>query len=339
MVPAPTSIDGCSCLIVWIAGNADVSGVLAERLYCTAETAGKTVYLYLDELANLDEGGQLRKTRGEKLQEKIRAIGIENSLIAMSVPVDRLSAIDYAYLNALTELNRQIEAGNNHGVFIAEESPTLQEYELNPETMEELKRALAEFHAGKAQRAIKKLLQQAYRPELPMEIRQYLNYSILQMVVSAINKSENPEDGELLSMLNQAVPEDEENFNTLLNKTVEQFCAHNAVMDDGTEILQYVQENYCREDLSLDEMASHFGVSREHMSRLFRARTGMRYIDYITKLRMEKAWEMITSTDQSVSDIFRLVGYIDRSSSTKKFKKYFGITPSEARNQPEETEE
>ncbi|MBQ6805343.1 MAG: helix-turn-helix transcriptional regulator, partial [Clostridia bacterium] len=95
-------------------------------------------------------------------------------------------------------------------------------------------------------------------------------------------------------------------------------------------------ENFCREDISLEEMASHFGVSREHMSRLFRARTGMRYIDYITKLRMEKAWEMITTTDQSVSDIFRLVGYIDRSSSTKKFKKYFGITPSEARNKPGE---
>lgn len=323
---------------VW-AGNADISGVLAERLFCTAEAAGKTVYLYLDELANLDEGGQLRKTRGEKLQEKLRAMGIENSLIAMSVPVDRLSAIDYAYLNALTELNRQIEAGNNHGVFIAEESPTLQGYELNPETMEELKQALSDFHAGKAQRAIKKLQQQACRPEMPLEIRQYLHYSILQMVGSAINKSENPEDSELLLRLNQAVPEEKETFNTLLNKTVEQFCAHNAVVDDGMEILQYVQENYCREDLSLDEMASYFGVSREHMSRLFRARTGMRYIDYITKLRMDKAWEMITTTDQSVSEIFRLVGYIDRSSSTKKFKKYFGITPSEARNQPEEIEE
>ena len=58
----------------------------------------------------------------------------------------------------------------------------------------------------------------------------------------------------------------------------------------------------------------------------------MRYIDYITKLRMESAWRLITTTTQSVSDIFRLVGYIDRSSSTKKFKKFFGVTPSEARS-------
>ena len=320
---------------IW-AGTTKIPDVLADRLYCTAETAGKIVFLYLDELPNLDEGGQLRKARGEKLQEMLQSSGIENALITMSVPVDRLGAIDYAYLNALTELNRQVEDGNNNGIFVAEESLALQEYELQPEIIEELNRALTDFQAGKAQRALKKLLLQASQSELPSEIRQYLHYSILQMVVSAINKSENPADGELLLMLNQAVPEDEENFSVLLNKTVEQFCTHNAAMEDGTEILQYVQENFCREDISLEEMASHFGVSREHMSRLFRARTGMRYIDYITKLRMEKAWEMITTTDQSVSDIFRLVGYIDRSSSTKKFKKYFGITPSEARNKPGE---
>lgn len=323
---------------IW-AGNADLSGLLAERLYCTAETAGKTVFLYLDELPNLDEGGQLRKARGERIQEGLRMSGVDNSLIAMSVPVDRLGAIDYAYLNALSELKRQMEENHTNGVFIAEENLALQEYELQSETIEELNQALAVFHAGKAQRALKKLLQQAYRPELPLEIRQYQHYSILQIVISAISKSENPKDGELLLMLNQTMPEDEENFLALLNQTAEQFCAHNAVVEDGAEILQYVQENYCREDLSLEEIAAHFGVSREHMSRLFRARTGMRYIDYITKLRMEKAWEMITTTDQSVSDIFRFVGYIDRSSSTKKFKKYFGITPSEARNQPEETEE
>ena len=98
------------------------------------------------------------------------------------------------------------------------------------------------------------------------------------------------------------------------------------------EIMQYLQENYMREDISLEEMADHFGVSREHMSRLFRAETGMRYIDCLTDLRMRAAWDLICGTDRPIAEILHQVGYIDRSSSTKRFKQYFGITPSEARS-------
>lgn len=50
---------------------------------------------------------------------------------------------------------------------------------------------------------------------------------------------------------------------------------------------------------------------------------------------MEKAWQLITTTEMPIAEIFRQVGYIDRSNSTKKFKKYFGVTPAEARRQEE----
>lgn len=311
----------------------DVSTLLAERLYCAAEAGKRMAYYYLEELPNLDETGQLRRNRGERLQETLRAAGVRRALIALSVPVDCLGIIDYAYMSAMAELNRRLEAGGEAaGVFIARESPALEEYALSPGALEELARALQDYNAPRAQRALKKILQQTARAELPTEIRRYLNGGVVQVLASAVNKSENPADEALRVLLGQTSPEEAETFFARMNDIVEQYCRHNTASENGEEIIRYVQNNYCRADISLEEMASHFSVSREHMSRLFRARTGMRYIDYITKLRMESAWRLITTTTQSVSDIFRLVGYIDRSSSTKKFKKFFGVTPSEARS-------
>ncbi len=318
---------------VWAEGI-DVSALLADRLYTAAEAGGKTIFLYLDELPNLDESGQLRRIRGERASARLHAAGAEHVLAVMSVAVDHLGAIDYAYLNALTEMNRQLEAGNMEKICIAEEPSAMQKYEFPAEEMEEFTQALLEYNGTKAQKMLKKMLTRMSDTALSPEIRQYLYYSMLQPIAAALNKSENPEDERLLMLLNQQIPEETEAFSAQLLDAVEQYCRHNASAGDGAEILQYVRDNYRREDISLEEMATHFGVSREHMSRLFRARTGMRYIDYVTRLRMEAAWEMITGTDQSITDIFRMVGYIDRSSSTRKFKKYFGVTPSEARARP-----
>ena len=98
----------------------DVSTLLAERLYCAAEAGKRMAYYYLEELPNLDETGQLRRNRGERLQETLRAAGVRRALIALSVPVDCLGIIDYAYMSAMAELNRRLEAGGEAaGVFIA----------------------------------------------------------------------------------------------------------------------------------------------------------------------------------------------------------------------------
>lgn len=72
---------------------------------------------------------------------------------------------------------------------------------------------------------------------------------------------------------------------------------------------------------------------REQMSKLFKEELGMGYLDYLTKLRMDKAKYLLFHTDESVKNILQAVGYIDQTSFTKKFKTYYGMTPTEFRNQ------
>ena len=75
-------------------------------------------------------------------------------------------------------------------------------------------------------------------------------------------------------------------------------------------------------------MADYAGISKAQMSKLFKKQTGVGYIDYVTKLRMEKAKELLVYTDMSIKDIFLNVGYIDTTNASKKFKAYFHVTPS-----------
>ena len=51
----------------------------------------------------------------------------------------------------------------------------------------------------------------------------------------------------------------------------------------------------------------------------------------LTQLRMDKARELLLNTDESVKNILMSVGYIDKTSFTKKFKAYYGMSPTEYR--------
>ena len=106
-----------------------------------------------------------------------------------------------------------------------------------------------------------------------------------------------------------------------------------AADDTCGKILKYVDENYTSFDLSLSQIAEFANVSKSQMSKIFRAETGVGYIEYVTNLRMEKAKELLACTDMSVKDIFCSVGYVDSTNASKKFKAMYGVNPSAYRAQ------
>ena len=76
-------------------------------------------------------------------------------------------------------------------------------------------------------------------------------------------------------------------------------------------------------------------MSRTSLSKLFRAKAGTSYIDYITELRMRKAKELLLESDLPIAEVFQRVGYVTRSNYTKKFKDYYGINASDVRKNAE----
>ena len=80
--------------------------------------------------------------------------------------------------------------------------------------------------------------------------------------------------------------------------------------------------------MSLEDAAAGMGMSPFYFSRQIKAATGRTFLEFITAYRMERAKQRLTSTELTVSEVGRAVGYPDPNYFTKVFKKYEGCTPS-----------
>lgn len=96
-------------------------------------------------------------------------------------------------------------------------------------------------------------------------------------------------------------------------------------------IKRYVLENYTG-DLSLDRIGTELGISPKYMSRLFKQKSGENLTDYINVVRIEKAKEILTTTNVKIGDIAAMVGLESRATFLRVFKKLEGVSPNEYRN-------
>ncbi|GAA0136481.1 response regulator [Paenibacillus sp. YSY-4.3] len=97
-----------------------------------------------------------------------------------------------------------------------------------------------------------------------------------------------------------------------------------------TEIIEaqkYIQMNL-RRKITLEEVADHLYLNSSYFSRLFKKETGETFVEYMTRMKMEKAREMLSDTSAAVEEVALALGYDNRSYFVKLFKKYYGISPS-----------
>ncbi|MFA9398803.1 MAG: response regulator [Clostridiaceae bacterium] len=93
-----------------------------------------------------------------------------------------------------------------------------------------------------------------------------------------------------------------------------------------SKVRVYIDENYDN-DLELETLSKNFNLSSYYFSRTFKEYVGMNVSEYIIKIRMEKAIELLKTNN--IKDICYLVGYNDPNYFSRAFKKYTGVCPSE----------
>lgn len=132
----------------------------------------------------------------------------------------------------------------------------------------------------------------------------------------------------------QSVGEMEE----LIIKVVHLICAYvrekqqSPTMQLTEQILNYIMNNYGDENLTLSSVAEHFCLTSSYLSVFFKNNVGKTFLNYITHLRMEKAKELMRTTNDSIADICVKVGYSSANTFTRAFKKIEQITPSQYRD-------
>lgn len=92
----------------------------------------------------------------------------------------------------------------------------------------------------------------------------------------------------------------------------------------------YIKEHF-HEPIFLADVAGNVHISPEYFSRLFREVTGETFSNYLVKLRLSKARELLVNTKMKISEVGKKVGFNSPSYFTKTYRKYMGCCPEEER--------
>ena len=91
----------------------------------------------------------------------------------------------------------------------------------------------------------------------------------------------------------------------------------------------FIREHF--DDISLEMLAHHFGYNKAYLSRLMQQETGAGYSQLLQRIRLERAGELLQSTDLPIETVAELSGFSNRSYFYRCIKDGFGLTPAEFR--------
>ncbi len=97
---------------------------------------------------------------------------------------------------------------------------------------------------------------------------------------------------------------------------------------DIDAVCRFLDENDLK-NITLQRVADLFHVSKEYLSKAFKENRNISFTQYVTSLKMKKAYTLITEYNVPLMDIGAMVGYRNQSHFYKTFRKYFGKTPGD----------
>ena len=119
----------------------------------------------------------------------------------------------------------------------------------------------------------------------------------------------------------------------LFFRNIAQMMEEDNIYSTGTvieNIQRYIQHNY-QKDLTQEFIASLFYLNRSYLSTLFRQTTGVKFVDYLNSVRINKAKEILVSTDRKMYQVAKAVGYDNTKYFFRVFKKTVGCAPEQYR--------
>lgn len=94
---------------------------------------------------------------------------------------------------------------------------------------------------------------------------------------------------------------------------------------------KYVEEHYMSEHIALNAVAEYVNMNPSYFSFVFRKETGLTFVEYVTRVRLERAKELLLCSSLKISEIAYKVGYNDPQYFSYLFKKYNQCSPKEYR--------
>ncbi len=121
----------------------------------------------------------------------------------------------------------------------------------------------------------------------------------------------------------------------LLSEIYDQLVAEVANQADTSSIAlkvhAYLEDNYARHGLTLEEVALAMRLSPGYLSRVLKQQTGLSFIDYLTRLRATKAAQVMLDPSVKIYEVAELVGFASQHYFSRAFKRVLGLAPVDYR--------
>ena len=98
----------------------------------------------------------------------------------------------------------------------------------------------------------------------------------------------------------------------------------------ASNISDYVQA-HLGDEILIDDLALHVGVSKFHLNRVFHATTGFQLGEFIARRRLQAAYALLAQGNSSVIDVSLAVGYQSHSAFSRAFLNAFGCSPNDVK--------
>ncbi len=175
------------------------------------------------------------------------------------------------------------------------------------------------------------------RAHVPIDIVKCNMFGLINTVIATVSEYNLIVEKDFLNKLDpigrlvscRTLPQLEKEICEILDE-IEAYVAYknqvnaNSLKDDAIAL---IEAQYGNPDLSVSMIADQLQVSLPYLSKFFKSQTGEGVLEYIQKVRMQKAREHMAQQDLSVKELAALVGYTNPGTFTRLFKKNAGVTP------------
>ena len=150
------------------------------------------------------------------------------------------------------------------------------------------------------------------------------DYAIEAMHIKAFDYLLKPwKDEKLTGLISEAIV-------NIKELSLENSVNENLQESQKSAIKKYIKENYKR-DISAGDVAGILGYSDVYFSKIFKQLFDDTFINYLTKVRIDKAKVLLKDVGFNIKEVGASVGYTDSNYFTKVFKRSVGMSPSEYR--------
>ncbi len=271
--------------------------------------------------------------------------------LASGEPVERLSAVKHSYHAASRTFARRYFAENHvmkyQSVKQEEENSgkndlqKMQQVDVNALNPAILQKFLGSGLLDETEEFVKNYFR-AIGTE-PMQSLVFRNYvvlnvrfsvlSFLKQINAELEEKDLQETEQVLDTTSQSMEAAVSYSENLIRKAIILRDENTGSQSRGIlkDAMEYINEHYMDEEISLNVVAGSVNVSSNHFSALFSQNMGQTFSEKLTSLRMEKARELLRCTALRSSEIAGKVGYKDAHYFSYIFKKTQGMTPSDYR--------